>query len=255
MLVCYLDDSDAHTASVITVAGYVAGSDAWRQFETEANALCDLFKVDVIHARELEGGKGCFKGWSVTKKIEFMVRLGEIMQPKLLFGISRSVIKDVYKARKMGRKKDASLSAYGFAFETVVFALTQAGEFGTSAEVQANGVAYMVEAGNLNNPDLQRYINQEVKTGKLHKATSITFIDKGSCRAVQLADLHAFFSRRKANKHCKSKGRLILMPDPLFHHIERRLTHHTAVIEDPYRTATVQRTGENFEVRGWPTPV
>ncbi len=253
VLACYLDDSSAESASVQTIAGYVADANAWAEFESEAEALCDLLQIDVIHGRELEAGKGCFSNWTVPRKIEFLVRLGEIIRPKLLFGISRSVIKDIYKSRKL--KSDSSLSAYGFGFESISFALSQAGEFGTSAEVQENGIAYRIEAGHPNNPDLQRYVDQQVRMGKFHNSTTITFVDKKSCRAVQLADLYAFFSRRAANRYAKTKGRLIFLPDPLFHHIQRRLTHHTGLIEDPYRTATVERTGDNFEVRGWVTPI
>lgn len=256
MLVCYLDDSDASISNVITIAGYVATSEAWRSFEVEVEGLCSDFGVDVIHGREFEGGKGCFQGWSLHKKIDFLLRLGIIMSPRLKFGISRSVAKDTYKKKKSGRKNDSSLSAYGFAFEAIVFALHEAKEFGTTEDAKTNGVSYMIEAGHTNNPDLLRLISKKVKAGQLHPSTSITFIDKKSCRAIQLADLYAFFSRRKAHRHHKTQGKIIFpVPELYFQHLENRLPHYTGVIAEPYRVATVERTKDTFEVRGFVTPI
>ncbi|THG38685.1 hypothetical protein [Sphingomonas olei] len=61
MLSIYLDDSDADTGAVMTIAGYLAEQDAWTRFEAHAEEVCHAFDVNVIHCREFEKNKGCFK--------------------------------------------------------------------------------------------------------------------------------------------------------------------------------------------------
>jgi len=224
-------------------------------FEILAEEACYEFGVDVIHASEFDRRHDCFKGWSVPKSIAFLHALGDAMAGNVHFGISRSIPKSHYRMRKQQLGYNPSLSAYGFAFGTIVFSLNHGDEFGLSDRVRAEGVAYRVESGHKNNPDLERYVKSEVEHGNLHADTSIEFVSKRSCRAIQLADLYAFYSRRRAHRWYKTKGKLAFLPDVLAMHVQNKLPHHGGVIEEPYTSATNTRTGEVFHINGLVTAI
>lgn len=254
MLTCYLDDSDADTGSVLTIAGYLADEAGWLRFGDRVEALCREMKVDVIHAREFDAQKDCFKGWTVIDKVRFLHGIADAMQGNVRMGISRSIPKALYKVRKVQSKLDSRLSAYGFAFGTIVFSLFKANEFGISEEA-ADGVRFLVEDGNRNNRDLDRYVQSEIRHGNLPATTSISFIGKRSCRAIQVADLYAFYSRRRANKWIKTRGKLRYFPDNYQLHVQRAIPHHTGMIADPVTEATNLRTGEKFGISGMVTAI
>lgn len=251
MLVCYLDDSFASTSTIQTIAGYVASEDAWEVFEGLAEQVCEAFGVDIIHCREFDSRKGCFKGWSVPMTIRFLHAIGEALQSaNIKFGISRSIPCDYYKHRKGQLKLNPSMGAYGFVFGTIVFSMRNGDEFGIKDLVEHSGIAYRVESGHNNNPELAAYIRSEVAHGNLHPDTSIEFVDKLSCRAIQIADLYAFYSRKRANRWWKTKGRLVLFPDVWMLHVQDRIPHLSGLIEEPYTEATLERTGKTFQIQG-----
>ena len=66
MLVCYLDDSgkDPQNAAT-TLAGYVAEEGAWVEFEAKITPLFTKYRVGTLHATDLYGTRGDFKGWTV----------------------------------------------------------------------------------------------------------------------------------------------------------------------------------------------
>ncbi len=153
MLTIYLDDSDADTGAVMTIAGYLAEQDDWARFEAHAEKVCHDFDVDVIHCREFEKNKGCFKGWSIPRKTAFMLAIRDAMLGTVLCGISRSMPKDYYKARKAQLRLNPQIGAYGFCFGTIVHTLCHGNEVGLMDQVKAEGVAYKVETGHKNNPE------------------------------------------------------------------------------------------------------
>lgn len=66
----------------------------------------------------------------------------------------------------------------------------------------------MIEQGNQNNQDLLRIyerLSQEEDLGQIFK--SLTFIDKDSCIAIQLADFLAFQTRRYSADWVEANGR------------------------------------------------
>jgi hypothetical protein len=152
VLTCFLDDSDAELSRVMTIAGYVADLEAWKQFEIDAEAICADQGVGIIHGRELDARKDCFKGWTVPKTAAFLSLLGDALGKAKAFGISRSVPKELYKRQKAELKLVPNMGAYGFGFGTIVHTLQHESPFGERAK--AEGVAYLVESGHPNNPDL-----------------------------------------------------------------------------------------------------
>lgn len=255
MLSIYLDDSDADTGAVMTIAGYLAEQDAWTRFEAHAEEVCHTFDVDVLHCREFEKNKGCFKGWSIPRKTAFMLAIRDAMLGNVICGISRSIPKEYYKARKAQLRLNPQIGAYGFCFGTIVHTLCHGSEIGLMEQVKAEGVAYKVEAGHKNNPELKTYIESEVQHSNLNDATTIEFVEKTSCRAIQIADLLAFFSRKKANRWFKSKGRIAYFPDIIDLYIQPLIPHFNGLVEEPYTSATNLRTGDEFQIRGLVTNI
>lgn len=258
VLNCYLDDSDATISKVETIAGYVAQEDGWLRFEERAEAICGHFGVDLIRGRHLDNRDKCFKDWKLPKIEKFLEAVGVAMQGNVLFGISRSIGKDHFKDfRRRALKLDAehrrvfgSLSGYGFCFGNISLELRRNEKFGVADQIQSEGIAYMLESGSKNNPDILRFVDKERRHGNLHVNTTATEVDKRSCRAIQIADLYAFYSRRRMNKFARFEGRLEFVPDIHQLHVRPKIMHDTAYIKEPGIEGTNVRTGEKFSLFG-----
>ena len=101
MFVCYLDDSGKDRENPITtLAGYVAMEAAWIRFERNVEPVFKKFGVEVLHAVNLHNTKGDFKLWPRDKKKQFVSRVCEAMAPNVPLGISFSVDKKSYQARR-----------------------------------------------------------------------------------------------------------------------------------------------------------
>ena len=77
---CYLDDS-GHDQRVVTMAGYVASIDAWKEFEAKAEEFLAHYEVPVFHAKEFRSTKGYFEGWTRIKKRSFAIEWYDIAEP------------------------------------------------------------------------------------------------------------------------------------------------------------------------------
>lgn len=258
MLACYLDDSDATVSKVETIAGYLAEEDGWQRFEALAEAICDKYDVDLIRGRQLDGRSNCFKGWNLPKIERFLEEVGQALMGNVLFGISRSIGKDHFKLfRQRALKLDAehrrvfgSLSGFGFCFGNISFEFRNNGKYGIAERVKAEGISYMLESGSGNNPDIFRYVASERRRGNLHVNTTVSEVDKRSCRAIQIADLYAFYSRRRMNKFSRFQGKLEFVPDVHQLHVQTKIMHDTAYIKEPGILGTNQRTGETLNLFG-----
>lgn len=254
VLACYLDDSDAVISKALTIAGYVAQDDRWIRFEQEAERICTDYKVELIRGRELDGRKDCFKGWSVPKCERFLDELGSALVGNVLFGISRSIGKDNYKLRRrqiadldnVHKRTFSSLSAFGFCFGTILLDVRENPDLGLTEEIAQSGIAFMLEGGSANNPDIMRYLEAERRHGNISHLVTATEVDKRSCRAIQMADLYAFYSRRRANQFARFKGKLEFVTDIHKLHVGRKIRHDTGFVEEPFIKGTNVRTGETF---------
>ncbi len=254
VLACYLDDSDAEMSKVMTVAGYVADQEEWEKIEFKLEAICQEFQVDVIHGIEISSRGGCFKGWSQIKITGFLLSIGEAMSEHIAFGISRSMDKRYYQARKRALNVNPNIGAYGYLFGSVATALRQE-DNGLSQRVIDEGIAFLLEE-HKGNPGCLDYVEIERKHGNMHPSTTVTSISKTSCRAIQAADLYAIHARRAANRFARTQGKLAFFPDLVFDPIKRRLTHFDAYIEEPYRAMINTDTGEQIGFAlNIPTPV
>jgi Protein of unknown function (DUF3800) len=196
VLVCYLDDSGKDPQNrITTLAGFAAKDTQWASFETEVELVFTEYGVNVLHARDLENTDAEFTGWTVLRKQAFVARIGQVMARHIPVGYSHSAVKDTYLAHARERKPQRTNTPYAFCFDRIVDWILRDIRVGGIANTE--GVAFILECGHENNQDAQRSFYEVRKEHGLGDVLrSISFVGKESCRAIQIADLLAFYSRR-----------------------------------------------------------
>jgi len=202
VLVCYLDDSGGDPQNVVeTLAGYIASEDQWKAFEQEVEQWFTEFNVDVMHASDMHKTDGEFKDWTVLRKQAFVARLCQTMNHHIMMGFSFSVRKNTYKQEREERAKSKkrTITPCAFCFNTIIDWIMRDIRIGKA--VNTEGVALVLETGHRNNSEAELRFNEVRKYFKLENILrSISFVPKSFCRAIQMADLVAFYSRRDAIK-------------------------------------------------------
>lgn len=198
MLVCYLDDSGATDRNVpfATLGGYVTYKAAWSAFEPKARAYLKAENVGCIHAKEFYSNDGEFKGWKVSRRIEFLEGIFDIFRPYVHLGISHSCLKATHTARKADTGLGKNQSPLGFAFAAVLNDIVGDSELGRDAKF--DGIEFVLEDGNHNNSGIIKSYGNIKRQHKAEFLKEIRVVGKTDCVAVQMADLMAFFSRRQA---------------------------------------------------------
>ena len=97
MLRGYMDESGGRDTDIIVLAGYIAEVRTWTRFERDWKKVLLEFRVPHFHMKELEHGKGAFKGWGRTKRKDFQNRLLFIIQTIGVIPVSCSVDVADYK--------------------------------------------------------------------------------------------------------------------------------------------------------------
>jgi hypothetical protein len=205
VLVCYLDDSGKDPQNLCTtIAGYAATETAWEAFEVDVEPWFKEFGVGVLHAMDLHGTRGDFKGWSVLKKQAFVSRICQARNPHIMLGVSMAAEKAPFEQIRKERGRVRTASAYAWCFNVIVDWLLR--DFRTGAAANTEGVAFILERGHENNPDAERAFHAIRDRFEIHdRLKSISFVPKEACRAIQLADLLAFYSRRNNEKLLRAK--------------------------------------------------
>jgi hypothetical protein len=196
VLICYLDDSGKDPQSHITaIAGYIARDVDWQTFETGVEPIFAEYKVNLLHAKDLHGTDGDFSGWPSIKKQAFVAKLCQVRNSTVMMGMSMSAVKDTYRQRadESGRKR--TVAPYTFCFNVILDWVLRDIRIGKA--VHEAGVAFVIESGHENNSEVEQQFHSIREKHKLDGVLhSISFVPKESCRAIQLADLLAFYSRR-----------------------------------------------------------
>lgn len=192
----YLDDSYQEGASIVTLAGYLAPTTEWVRFEDCAKGVFDDFSVQTLHSKDFRSGRKCFKDWPRDKKILFIEAIVSCLQGLEVCAISTSVTKGLSKSFKRASKKNSGSSPLGIAFGQVAYKCCEGS--GLPLLKKERKVHFVIEAGNKNNAQIARDFKERKKKGGLKNARSLSFEPKTSCRAIQLADFWAFYSRRLA---------------------------------------------------------
>jgi hypothetical protein len=198
VLVCYLDDSGKDPQNRIeTVAGYIASDTDWALFETEVEQSFTEYKVKILHAKDLRASRGEFKEWTILKKQAFVARVCQARSPHVMMGMSASALKEPYQimARSCGRRR--TKTAYSFCFNTIIDWTLRDVRIGRAANTE--GIGFILESGHENNSEAEIVFHEVKARHKLENILKfIRFADKSSCRAIQVADLLAFYARRDA---------------------------------------------------------
>jgi hypothetical protein len=198
MLTCYLDDSGKDPNNRVTaIAGYLASDTAWKAFEKEVEPLFEHAKVGILHAKELDGTRRNFKSWRVLQKQAFVASICRVLAKHSILGVSMAAVKDTYLLRKQERKAKRTVTAYTFCFQVILDWLLR--DIRTGRAVWSEGLAFVLEGGHENNGEVEEQFYAVRKIHNLENVLrSIRFVPKDECRAIQMADLFAFYSRREA---------------------------------------------------------
>jgi hypothetical protein len=186
------------------MAGYVASFTGWALFEQDARKTFADFKVSALHAKEFNDTKGDFEGWSRRKKEAFAARLYWDLVKVVHFGVSAS-IKKVAHARAKSLGEQPSESPYGHCFRQILDQIMPSAVMKTAA-LRGGTLSFIVEGGNKNDADVVRVFNEE-KWSPRHVGVEkylkgVSFADKRSCIALQMADFLAYHARRYV-MHCE----------------------------------------------------
>jgi hypothetical protein len=196
VFVCYLDDSDNDQGNAITLAGYVASLENWRVYEDRSRQIYNSYGVgDVLHAMEFNGSKPPFKGWSVARKLSLINEL--LSCSGFSLGVSMSLDKASFQRNKENPAIGPNMSPLGLAFSIIMHQLVRRNPL--AGFIQSSGLSFVIESGHKNNSGLERYFHK-FKDNPLFLdcLQSISFVDKLDSRAIHLADMLAFYSRRQA---------------------------------------------------------
>ena len=239
MFVCYLDDSGQDPQNPgTTLAGYVAKDTEWHLFEESVGPVFEEFGVEVLHAIDLHNTKSDFKGWCWTKKQKFVARVYETMIPHIPLGLSVSVLKINYQVRREeSRAKGVEkISPYNYCFRVLWDRLLSDRNSWVSDEIsqvrdaiRAEGVSFILECGHENNAEVQRGFQEVRQRHKLEGVPgSVSFHAKQDSRAIQLADLFAYYSRRNVTNREQGKNGT----EPILEIICRSIRHHDFLVTD-----------------------
>jgi len=209
VLVCYLDDSGKDPqCSITTLAGYIARDTAWEAFETDVDRWFAEYDINVLHARDLHASDGEFSDkekWTVLRKQAFVSRICQARTPHLMMGLTMSVLKGQYKDRAKERGRRRTVTPYSFCFNVLNDWIFRDIQIANVAHTE--GVAYIIEAGHENNAEVEGefFAIKEQHPDIAPLMRSISFVSKDDCRAIQLADLLAFYSRRNGEAQLKAR--------------------------------------------------
>jgi Protein of unknown function (DUF3800) len=247
MFFCYLDDSGTSKHEpVVTLAGFVAKESVWQSLENHYEKVLASYKVPTLHAKEFHETKGCFSGWNQIRKRSFIQEIFDSRAGKIDLGISISAVKKSYRERQEATGLNKTLSAYGVCLSAIITRLVLGTEVGK--EVRGEGVSFCIEHGNANNDGLEVFFRKAQNHADLSPhIVDISFPKKTDCRAIQVADFYAYFTRRNAVQHEKS-GRRLALPINRYHaYLQTVVATFERVVTDPYADISAARRSHGLK--------
>jgi Protein of unknown function (DUF3800) len=203
---CYLDDSGGTDMRIATMAGFVATAEDWSKLELDWDEILKKYDIPILHAKEFNDGRHPFTTWSKSKRRQLADDLFSSAKEKM-GGVSVAVRRVDVAKTKTELKKLQEMSPIGICFALIMHQLVQK----LHPTVMEKGLSFFVESGNSNNAEIKKYFQNMGKAKALAPALKeINFIDKNSCRAIQIADFLAFYSRRRLQKYDITNGKLLL---------------------------------------------
>ena len=123
-----------------------------------------------------------------------------------------SVLKSAYKKRKIETGLDRTMSPYGYCFGVIINHLLVDEILERILGQNGVDIGFIIEGGNKNDNNILNVFNAVRHKYMLeNKLKSISFMDKDSSKALQLADFFAYYSRRTVEKSEKNDRRPALM--------------------------------------------
>lgn len=181
--------------------------------------LC-AYEVPVLHAKEFNDTKGAFAHWSRVKKHSFATELFSSIHGRVM-GISMSMRVKAFLDAKKNKKIPQNMSAYGICFSTIMLNLIMQPQIGQL--IISEGLSFLIESGNKNNGEVEKFFHKMSKLPSFKGGLkSITFLQKYSCRSIQLADFLAFYSRQHMRNTDRFGGQLAL---PVARYLEIMMEH------------------------------
>jgi hypothetical protein len=205
---CYLDDSGTSGLPIVTMAGFVAVMSQWEVLEQRLDEAMSRYEVPVLHTKEFHATRGFFKDWKRIKKRSFAEELFSSAHGRLL-GLSATVRKEAFFKARKEMYLPSNMSPIGVCFSMIMTRIVTDPQL--LQAIQKDGIAFLVETGNNNNSEIGSFFHQMAKEKTFEGCLrSITFIPKGHCRAIQIADFLAFYSRRHMRDQDRFDGKIAL---------------------------------------------
>ena len=181
---------------------------------------------------DLHGTRTDFKDWTVLKKQSFVAQFCNILSRHALLGVTMSAAKGEYKAAADRNARKKTVSPYTFCSNVILDWLLTDMRVGKKANEE--GVAFALEQGHQNTPEAEWNIGAVIEMFDLaEKIKAVSFVEKTSCRAIQAADLLAFYLRRHANQLLEASPQeqagLIVDPGQMLKIIAENLPHRAFV--------------------------
>jgi hypothetical protein len=121
-------------------------------------------------------------------------------------GVSMSALKGTYKehAHYRADTERQTVTPYTFCFQVVCDWLLR--DIRIAKRVHSEGIRFILEDGHENNGQAEKEVHYVREHYQLENVLhSIRFVGKSHCRAVQLADLIAYYSRRDGVSFLEAK--------------------------------------------------
>lgn len=145
-----------------------------------------------------------------------------------------SALKGQHKLRARERGRQCTATPYSFCFNVINDWIFRDIRVGGVANTE--GVAFVIEAGHENNSEVEGefYAIKDQHPDIAPMMHSIRFASKDECRAIQLADLLAFYSRRNGEAQIKAReaGLEGFVADTMDRIIVENLQHRAFVATD-----------------------
>jgi len=201
VLTCYLDDSGTHDESpLVTIAGYIMDDEGWAAFERDAELICANrgFAGRPLHAVDMQQNNPPYEDWSILNKQAFIAQLCLALKPHGPLGSSISVTRKFYERRAREAGRSSVYSPYAWAFQVILNWILTSVQIGK--KVREEGVRFVVEQGSKNNDGIAHAYEYVARTYAEELGSTLRgleFVPKGHSRAIQMADLLAYYSYRR----------------------------------------------------------
>ena len=132
-----------------------------------------------------------------------MAEVCQVLSRHSMLGVTMSCVKTTYDERAKQSNRKKTNCPYTFCFNVILDWLLR--DIRTGRAVSDEGLAFILEAGHENNPEAEQNFHAVRNLHKLEETLrSISFVSKDNCRAIQMADLFAFYSRRDGVRYEKA---------------------------------------------------